>query len=70
MKLMLHYVKDYRWAYIGVIAIKFAATFAELLLPYVLEHLIDNVAPEKNLGKIFLWGGVMVRQRHRPEHRP
>ncbi len=60
MKLMLRYVKDYRWAYIGVIAIKFAATFAELLLPYVLEHLIDNVAPEKNLGKIFLWGGVML----------
>lgn len=44
----------------GVILLKIAATFLELLLPYVLEHLIDDVAPTKNLPQVFLWGAAML----------
>ncbi len=44
----------------GVILLKTAATVLELLLPYVLEHLIDNVAPTKDLAQVFLWGGAML----------
>lgn len=60
MAFMWRYVKSYRWAYLSVILVKLAATFLELLLPYVLEHLIDDVAPRRSAGEIFLWGGVML----------
>ncbi len=60
MGFMWRYVKSYRWAYLSVILVKLAATFLELLLPYVLEHLIDDVAPRRSAGEIFLWGGVML----------
>lgn len=45
---------------IGIIVLKIAATFIELLIPYVLKHLIDDVAPMKNLTLIFIWGAVML----------
>jgi ATP-binding cassette subfamily B protein len=41
-------------------AIKIVATVVELLLPYILEHLIDDVAPTKDLRLVFLWGVVML----------
>ena len=44
----------------GVILLKIVATFLELFLPYVLEHLIDDVAPTKNLPQVVLWGCAML----------
>jgi ATP-binding cassette subfamily B protein len=41
-------------------AIKIVATVVELLLHYILEHLIDDVAPTKDLRLVFLWGVVML----------
>lgn len=43
-----------------VVSVKFTGTIVELLIPYVLEHLIDNVAPTKSLALVLLWGGVML----------
>lgn len=40
--------------------LKAVATFLELLIPYILEHLIDNIAPLRSLPQIFLWGVVML----------
>lgn len=40
--------------------IKLLGTIVELMIPYVLEHLIDEVAPQKNITLVFLWGAVMV----------
>lgn len=45
---------------VGVILLKIFATIVELLLPYVLEHLTDDVAPTKDLPLILLWGGAML----------
>ena len=40
--------------------IKFIGTFLELLIPYVLEYIIDVVAPTKSLKMVLVWGGVMI----------
>ncbi len=40
--------------------IKFLGTFADFLIPYVLEKLLDDVAPSHNLTGILFWGGVMI----------
>lgn len=60
MKFIFTYLKKYIWMVIGIILLKIAATFIELLIPYVLKHLIDDVAPMKNLTLIFVWGAVML----------
>lgn len=60
MKFIFTYLKKYIWMVIGIIVLKIAATFIELLIPYVLKHLIDDVAPMKNLTLIFIWGAVML----------
>lgn len=60
MKLILRYVRPFRGSVALVMAMKTLAVFLELLLPYVLEHLVDHVAPVKDLPRVFVWGGVML----------
>lgn len=60
MKFIWTYLKKYQWAVLAVVVIKFAGTLIELLLPYVLEHLIDKVAPTKNWKLVVLWGCIML----------
>lgn len=60
MKFILSYVKKYRFMVAVGMLVKLSAAVAELMLPYVLEHLVDDVAPLWNMGLIFAWGGVML----------
>lgn len=60
MKFIFGYVKKYKWLVVLCILLKTFACIFELLLPYILEHLIDDVAPTKNLPQIFLWGAAML----------
>lgn len=60
MKLIFHYMKKYRKLIVLGVALKLTGTVAELLLPYILEHLIDRVVPMGQVGQIFLWGGLMI----------
>ena len=49
------------WSFILLtMVIKFVGTFLELLIPYVLEYIIDVVAPTKSLKMVLVWGGVMI----------
>ena len=49
------------WSFILLtMVIKFIGTFLELLIPYVLEYIIDVVAPTKSLKIVLVWGGVMI----------
>ena len=49
------------WLFILItMVIKFIGTFLELLIPYVLEYIIDFVAPQKSLKLILFWGSVMI----------
>ncbi|MBP5305359.1 MAG: ABC transporter ATP-binding protein, partial [Lachnospiraceae bacterium] len=54
------YVKKYTGRISLGVFLKLLAAGAELLIPYVLEHLIDNVAPRENVTEIILYGLVMV----------
>ena len=60
MKFLLAYVKKYRGLVAAVMGIKLAGTFTELLIPYALEHMIDQVVPQKSLGLVVLFGLCML----------
>ena len=48
MKFILSYVKKYRFMVAVGMLVKLSAAVAELMLPYVLEHLVDDVADRKS----------------------
>ena len=60
MKLLLKYLKPYKWFIALALTIKTSATLVELLIPYIMSHILDNVVPEKNVTKIILWGVCMI----------
>jgi len=61
MKFIFSYLKKYSWTVALVVFIKFLGTFGELMLPYILEHLIDKVVPEEKMAPVIAWGiGMLV----------
>ncbi|MCD8144517.1 MAG: ABC transporter ATP-binding protein/permease [Oscillospiraceae bacterium] len=60
MKFMLSYLKHYKGLVALCMSLKLLGTVLELLLPYVLEYMIDEVAPTKNLSMVILWGVIML----------
>lgn len=56
IKHMLMHKKVALWG----ITLKTIATLAELALPLILEHIIDNVAPTGSLTMMILWGIAMI----------
>ena len=61
MKLIWKYVRPYRWFILAVMMVKLAGTGTELLIPYVLEHLLDHVVPAAESPWIVVaWGGMML----------
>ncbi len=70
MKFIFSYLKKYMWTVGLVMLVKVMGTLGELMLPYILEHLIDEVAPQKQIWPVIGWGvgmivlAVFVRQLH------
>jgi len=68
MRFILSYIKKYKWFIAFGVFLKLLGAFGELMLPYVLEHLIDDVVPTENMTAVILWGlgmmglAFMVRQ--------
>ena len=61
MKLIWRYVRPWRWFILGVMGIKLAGTGTELMVPYVLEHLLDHVVPNaEGPWAVVSWGCVML----------
>ena len=61
MKLILRYVRRFRLYILAVMLIKLIGTGTDLLMPYVLEHLLDHVIPAaSNAWPIIAWGAVML----------
>lgn len=60
MKRLLTYIRPH----IGImgvgLAIKFLASMMDLVIPSILEKIIDDVVPQRDVPLVFLWGGVMV----------
>lgn len=60
MRLIFRYMKKYAGLIMFGMALKLTGAVTELMLPYILEHLIDKVVPLGRVDQIFLWGGLMV----------
>lgn len=60
MKEFLHYVKPHIPTMLYGFTIKFTGTIMDLLIPYILSYIIDEVTPRNNISQVFFWGGMMV----------
>ena len=60
MKMILRYLKPFVPRMSLGLTIKFIGSVMDLLLPWMLSRIIDEVVPQKDLGLIALWGGGMV----------
>lgn len=60
MKTILKYVRPLTGRVVVAMLIKLVGTASELMLPWLLSYIIDDVVPQEDVGKIFLWGGAMV----------
>ena len=60
MKLIFQYIKPYRLRMLVGLMIKIVGTFADLGLPWVLAHILDEVVPLGEIRRVLLWGIVMV----------
>ena len=60
MRFIFSYLKKYIKVMSMGLGIKLLASIGELLIPYVLEHIIDEVVPTKMVWKSLLWGIVMI----------
>ncbi|MBP3544304.1 MAG: ABC transporter ATP-binding protein, partial [Lachnospiraceae bacterium] len=59
-RVMTYYLKPYYLRMTFGFVIKFAGTIMDLLLPWILAHVIDNVIPQNNARMVFVWGGLMI----------
>ncbi len=60
MRTIWKYVRPLTGRVAVTMLIKLIGTASELMLPWLLSYIIDDVVPQKSVGKIFLWGGAMV----------
>ncbi len=60
MRFMLSYLKRYKGLVACTMSVKFMGTVLELLIPYVLEYMIDEVAPTMMISRVILWGVLML----------
>ncbi|MBQ2757790.1 MAG: ABC transporter ATP-binding protein, partial [Clostridia bacterium] len=60
MKLIFSYLKPLSRMISFGLTIKVLATLFELMLPYILSHILDVVVPTHSISHIVLWGGAMI----------
>lgn len=60
MRFILRYVKPLAGRIAFGMSIKFAGTLMDLLIPYILAHIIDKVTPLGEVRRVVLWGALMI----------
>ena len=60
MRWILSYMKRYRSRVTVGMSVKFLATIGELMIPYLLEHIIDVVVPSQKEGQVVFFGLLMI----------
>lgn len=60
MKKLWKYIKPYKWFIILTMGIKLLGAVFELLIPYFMEIILDDVVPDGRLKSVFLYGGLML----------
>ena len=60
MKWILHYMGRYRLRVTIGMSVKFIGTIGELLLPFLLEYILDDVVPTGKVPMVILFGVLMI----------
>ena len=60
MKWILKYLSPLRRRITAGISVKIIATLAELMIPFLLSHILENVIETNNVKKILFFGILMV----------
>ena len=60
VRLILHSMRKYSRKIACSMVIKLLGTVTELMIPYILAHLIDDVVPLGRMELVILWGSLMV----------
>lgn len=60
MRKILSYLKPFHLRMLVGFTIKVTGTMAELILPYILTYILENVITELNVGKVIAYGGIMI----------
>ena len=60
MKFMLRYLKPFYGRMSVGLSIKIAGTLVELMLPYILSHILKTVVETQSVPQIIKWGGLMI----------
>ena len=60
MKRVFGYLKPYYFRMSVGLTIKFTGTIMDLLIPWILSYILDDIVPQKDTTRIFIWGGLMV----------
>ncbi|GAB6109659.1 ABC transporter ATP-binding protein [Fusibacter bizertensis] len=60
MKRLLSYLRPYLAKMSIGLFIKFTGTIMDLLIPWILAHMIDKIVPQKDIHLIIYWGLAMI----------
>ena len=60
MGLILHYMKKHWKRITASVSLKTLGALGELMIPYILEHIIDDIVPTKDVIMVFAWGLAMI----------
>ena len=60
MRMLFKYLKPYVPRMTMGVFIKFFGTIMELIIPWILSYILDNVVPTKDRRMIFFWGIMMI----------
>lgn len=60
MNLILKYMKPYRGKITLTMALKFIGVILELMIPYLLEYMIDEAAPKRRVWLVIILGLSMI----------
>ena len=61
MKTILRYMKPYRWKIAWGVSVKFLGSMGELLIPFLLEYMVDEIVPTESMKKVLFFGCFMSR---------
>ncbi len=60
MKRLYPYLKPYLGRMTWGLIIKFTGSIMDLLLPWILSYIIDDVVPLRDVKMVLFWGGMMI----------
>lgn len=58
--MLLDYIKPHKWPMLFGLTLKFLAAMLDLMIPYLLETILDRAAPTGEIRRVIFWGVVMV----------